>query len=136
LSQQARLRQIVFQVRGPVLVVLDTNLASELGVDSRQLDEMRAVVSKADREMIPLFQKYGRGFISGYSANETEQDRTREMNELIPHLQQMVRERDDGILRILTAQQTEHFRNLQGKPLSIQWDAREFMRLPFEKKNS
>lgn len=136
LSQQARLRQIVLQVRGPVLLVLDTNLASEVGVDSHQMDEMREVVSKADREMIPLFQKFGRGFISGYSANETEQDRTREMNKLIPRLQQTVRQRDDGILRILTAQQAEHFRNLQGKSLSIQWDAGEFMRLPFEKKDS
>lgn len=136
LSQQARLRQIVLQVRGPVLVVLDTNLASELGVDSHQLDEMRGVVSNSDREMIPLFQKFGRGFISGYGANETEQTRTREMNELVPHLRQMVSQRDDGILRILTAQQTEHFRSLQGKSLSIQWDAGEFMRLPFEKKDS
>jgi hypothetical protein len=77
-----------------------------------------------------------RGFISGYAANETEQSRTREMNELIPRLQQMVRQRDAGILQILTAQQADHFRSLQGKSLSIQWDAGEFMRLPFEKKNS
>jgi len=136
LAQQGRLKQIVLQVRGPVLLVLDTNLSSEMGVDSHQMDEMRAVVSKADREMIPLFQKFGRGFISGYAANETEQTRTREMNGLIPRLQQMVRQRDDGILRILTAQQAEHFRTLQGKLLSIQWEAGEFMRLPFEKKNS
>ena len=136
LSQQARLRQIVLQVRGPVLLVLDTNLASEVGVDAHQMDEMRAAVSKADREMIPLFQKFGRDFISGYAANETEQSRTREMNELIPRLQQMVRQRDDGILQILTAQEAEHFRSLQGKLLSIQWDAGELMRLPFEKKDS
>jgi hypothetical protein len=58
------------------------------------------------------------------------------MSELVPHLRQMVSQRDDGILRILTAQQAEHFRNLQGKSLSIQWDAGEFMRLPFEKKDS
>jgi hypothetical protein len=122
LAQQARLKQIVLQVRGPVLLVLDTNLASAVGIDSHQMDQIREVVSKADREMIPLFQKFGRGFISGYGANETEQDRTRELNEIIPRLQQMVRQRDDAILQVLTARQIEQFRTLQGKRLSIQWD--------------
>jgi Spy/CpxP family protein refolding chaperone len=119
-----------------VLLVFDTELVSELGIDSRQMKQMREVVSKTDREMIPTLQKFGREFISGYGANETEQDRIREMNELIPRLQQMMRQRDNSILQILTAQQRNQFETRQGKPLSIRWDSWEFMRIPFEKKDS
>jgi hypothetical protein len=134
--QKDRLNQIVLQVRGPVLLVVDAESASALGIDTGQMEQMREVVRTTDQEMIPTLQKFGRGFISGYSQNETEQDRTREMNELIPQLEQMMRRRDDRILQILTAQQRERFKMRQGKPLSIPWDSGDFLREPFEKRDS
>jgi hypothetical protein len=134
--QWDRLNQIVLQVRGPVLLVVDAESASALGIDTGQTEQMREVVRTTDQEMIPTLQKFGRGFISGYSQNETEQDRTREMNELIPQLEQMMRRRDDRILQILTAQQREKFTMRQGKPLSISWDPSDFLRELFEKRDS
>jgi hypothetical protein len=77
---------------------------------------MRDVVKQANEKIVPGLQKFGRGFWAGYSANETEATRTREMNALIPRLQQKIGERDQRILKLLTPEQNDHFKARQGIP--------------------
>jgi len=135
-QQIDRLEQLMLQARGPLMLVIDTNLATALKLAPQALQRMRDAVKQADEKIIPGLQKFGRGFWAGYSPNETQATRTREMNALIPQLQQMIEERDQRILRILTPEQNDQFKARQGIPLPIQWDPWDFMREPFEEKNS
>jgi hypothetical protein len=134
--QGERLEQLVLQARGPLMLVIDTNLAAALKLSAEQMQRMRDVVRLADEKIIPVFQKFGRGFWAGYSANETEATREREMGVLIPRLRRMIGERDKSILRILTPVQNDQFKARQGNPLPIQWDPWGFLNEPFEKENS
>ena len=101
-QQVVRLEQLMLQARGPLMLVIDTNLATALKLAPEALQRMRDAANQADEKIVPGLQKLGRGFWAGYSANETEVTRAREMNTLIPHLQQMIGERDQSLLRILT----------------------------------
>lgn len=132
-TQRDRLHQIVLQVRGPLLLLLDAELASALEINSDQTRRMREVADKADVELIPRLQKFGRGFISGYGQNETQQKRTNEMGSLIPKLTEMIKQRDRRILQILTARQIDQFKTRQGKPLKLDWDSWDFLQEPFDK---
>jgi len=135
-QQVDRLEQLVLQARGPLILVIDTNLTVVLRLSPEQMQRMRDVVRQADEKMIPALQKFGRGFWAGYSANETADTRTREMNALIPRLRRMVEERDEALTRVLTPEQQRRLKAQEGKPLPIEWDPWEFMKQPFEKTNS
>jgi hypothetical protein len=135
-QQGERLEQLLLQARGPLMLVIDTNLAAALKLSPEQMQRMRDVVRQADEKIIPVFRKFGRGFWAGYSANETEATRTRKMSALIPRLRRMIGERDKSILRILTAEQNDQLKARQGNLLPIQWDPWDFMKEPFEKENS
>jgi hypothetical protein len=132
--QQERLDQVLIQAHGPVLVMVQTNLASVLAITPEQMKELTAQVHEADREIIPDLQKFGRGFISGYGPGETEETREREMKELVTGLRRLINERDDKILEALSEHQRRKWFDLQGKPLKIEWSPWELMKTPFEKK--
>lgn len=135
-QQVERLEQLVLQARGPLMLVIDTNLAAALKIRPEQMQRMRDAVRQADEKMIPALQQFGRGFWAGYSANETADTRTREMNAQIPRLRRIVEERDEALTRVLTPEQQSRLKAQEGKPLPIEWDPWEFMKQPFEKTNS
>jgi hypothetical protein len=135
-QQVERLEELVLQARGSVLIVIDTNLAAALKLGPEQMQRMRDAMGQADEKMIPAFQQFGRGFLAGYSANETADTRTREMKAQIPKLRRMVEERDEALKRVLTPEQQSRLKAQEGKPLPIEWDPWEFMKPPFEKANS
>ncbi len=135
-QQVERLEELVLQTRGSVLIVIDTNLAAALKLGPEQMQRMRDAMGQADEKMIPAFQQFGRGFLAGYSANETADTRTREMKAQIPKLRRMVEERDEALTRVLTPEQQSRPKAQEGKPFPIEWDPWEFMKQPFEKANS
>jgi hypothetical protein len=100
------------------------------------MEQMRNILRQTDERLIPAFQRFGRGSIAGYGPSETEQSRIATMSNSIPQLEDLVRERDDALLRVLTREQQGQFKTMQGKPLPMSWDAWQFMRQPFEKTNS
>lgn len=135
-QQVERLEQLVLQARGPLMLVIDTNLAAALKLRPDQMQRMHDAVQQADEKMLPALQKFGRGFWAGYSANETADTRTRKMNALILRLRRMVEERDEALTRVLTPEQQSQLKAQEGKLLPIEWDPWEFMKEPFEKTNS
>jgi hypothetical protein len=134
--QLERLGQLVLQTRGPLMLVVDTNLPVGLKLSPEQMKRIRDVVRQADEKIPPLLQRFGRGFWADPSANEMQETRIREMNALIPRLRRMIRVRDKSILQILTLEQNDQFEARQGTLLPLEWDPWDFMREPFEKKNS
>ncbi len=132
-SQRDRLDQLVRQAHGPVLILVQTNLQSDLALSPDQIKGITAAVHKADREIIPTLQEFGRGFISGYGPGENELIRERKMNELITRLQRMIGERDTKILNALSDDQRETWTALQGNPLQVEWSPWDLMKEPFEK---
>jgi LTXXQ motif family protein len=134
--QGERLEQLVLQARGPLMLVIDTNLAAALKLSPEQMQRMRDVQRLADEKMDPVFHEFLRGFLAPFSANETAATREREMSALIPRLRRMIGKRDKSILRILTPEQNDQFKARQGSPLSIQWDPWDCLKGPFEKEDS
>ncbi len=132
-QQSDRLAQLVLQVHGPVLIMVQTNLQGSLAISPDQIKAINTAVRAADREIIPDIQKFGRGFISGYGPGETEQTRQREMNDLITRLRRLITERDKKTLDALSDGQRKAWADLQGKPLQIDWSPWDLMRQPFEK---
>jgi hypothetical protein len=134
-KQRNRLDQLVIQVHGPVLIVIDDNMATQLGVDSRQMEQVKSLLSKTDRDILPLLQRFGRGFIAGYGGSETEESRYREQADLIARLPEMISKRDRAILQILTDDQRKKFCDLQGSPLQIAWNPWNILQIPFHKES-
>ena len=134
-QQVQRLQQLLLQARGPIMLVIDTNLAAALKLTPEQAQRMRDAVKQADEKMIPAFQQFGRGFLAGFSANETAETRKRGMEAQIPRLRRMVAERDEALTRVLTPEQQSRLKAREGKPLPIEWDPWEFINEPFEKAN-
>ncbi len=135
-EQRQRLDQLVLQTRGPVLILVQTRLASALAITPEQMKELSAQVREADQEIIPDLQKFGRGFISGYGPGETEELRERKMKKMIKRLRRLIRERDCKILDTLSGEQRKKWFELHGKALKIDWDPWDLIKTPFEKENS
>lgn len=134
--QQERLDQILIQAHGPVLIMVQTNLASALAITPEQMKELTAQVHKADREIIPDLQKFGRGFISGYGPGEDEKTREHEMKELLTRLRRLITGRDNRVLESLSDDQRKKWSALQGRPLQTDWSPWDLMKTPSEKENS
>jgi hypothetical protein len=132
-QQGERLEQLLLQARGPLMLLIDTNLAAALKLSPEQTQRMADAVRQADGRMIPTFQQFGRGFLAGFSANETAESRRGAMNAQIPQLRRMVEERDQALTRVLTPEQQSRLKAREGKPLPIEWDPWEFVKEPFEK---
>jgi len=135
-QQHERLGQLLIQAHGPVMIMVQTNLAFTLAITPEQMTNLTAQVHEADREIIPDLQKFGRGFISGYGPGENEKTREREMKELINRLRRLISKRDKEILETLSDNQRQKFSALQGKPLRIEWSPWALMKTPFEKEDS
>jgi len=131
-KQRQRLDELLIQMRGPVLIVVDPRLASRLDIRSDQMTTIKGVVSETDKQFIPSLKKFGRGFISGFGPSESEQDRDREMKELIDRLGRLIKDRDDRILQLLTEEQAQRWKALQGTPIQIRWNPWEFLLEPFD----
>jgi hypothetical protein len=134
-KQRNRLDQLVIQVHGPVLIVIDDNLATQLGVDSRQMEQIKSLLRKTDRDILPLLQRFGRGFIAGFSPSETEESRQCEQADIIARLPEMISKRDRAILQILTDDQQKKFCDLQGPSLQIAWNPWNILQVPFNKES-
>jgi hypothetical protein len=134
--QHERLGQLLIQARGPVMIMVQTNLACALAITSEQMTNLTARVHEADRDIIPDLQRFGRGFISGYGPGESEKTREREMKELIHRLLRLISARDNQILESLSDDQRRKWFDLQGKPLHIEWRPLDLMRTPFENEAS
>jgi hypothetical protein len=134
-KQQERLDQLVIQVHGPVIIAVDGRIATQLGIGSQQMERIKSLLSKTDRDIVPALQRFGRGFIAGYSVGETAEAREREQTELIARLPKMICQRDSAILDILTDGQQKAFRNLQGQPLQVEWNPWELLRIPFSEES-
>lgn len=131
-KQRERLEQLVIQVHGPIIIAYDKNVASALDIHPDQMEQIRSLLNKTDQDIIPALQRFGRGFISGLGAGETEESRASEMTNLIARLRQTIAERDGAILQVLTDDQRKKYRTLQGPPLQIEWNPWNLLQIPFE----
>ena len=135
-QQYGRLEELLRQAHGPVVILVQTNLASALAIHPEQMKNLATQVHDADREIIPALQKFGRGFIADHGPGETEETREREMNELLTSLRRMISLRDTKILDALSEDQRETWMKLQGRRLRVEWAPWDLMKTPFEEDDS
>ncbi len=131
--QRKRLAELVIQMRGPVAIVEDPAISGKLQLGDEQLTAMRQVV-KSYAELKWLQARYGRQQISGARyANETPEDRQKELEGLFHVIREIERARDGALLLNFTPQQRASWTAIQGKPFPITWPATSVLDiLPFQ----
>ena len=130
--QRQRLAELVIQMRGPVGLLEDPALSGELQLGDEQLTAMKQVVKDYDAELKLLQARYGRQQISGKRyANETPEDRQKELEGLFHVIREIERARDGDLLLKLTPQQLVSWTAIQGKLFPITWPATTVLDVPF-----
>jgi len=66
-QQKQRLDQLILQTRGPVLLLVQTNLSSALSLTTEQIKTLSTWTEDADEKIVPELREFLRGFISGYT---------------------------------------------------------------------
>ena len=121
-------------MRGPIAIVTDAAVASKLQLGDEQLTAMRQVV-KDYAELKWLQARYGRQQISGFRyANETPEDRQKELEALFIVIRTIEKERDNDLLINFTPQQRASWTAIQGKLFPIAWAATSAFGVPFDVK--
>ena len=135
-NQRQRLAELVIQMRGPIAIVDDTAVASKLRLSDKQIAEMRETAKDYEADLSWLRGRYGRQQISGFRyANETLEDRQKELEALFIVIRTIEKERDGDLLLKFTPQQRESWATIQGKLFPITWPATAVLGVPFGEQN-
>ena len=119
-QQQQRLRQLMLQMKGPVMVALDPELQKQLSLTPEQRKSLTQSIEHYEYFRIPFVRRYGRQLVAGIT-DQTIEERKAELDALALEITQIVKERDQDILRILTEEQRQKFLELEGQVLTISW---------------
>ena len=101
-EQFERLRQITWQAYSSQALSHDPELAKALGVKNEQIEAMAAIFAEHERNS-PKFR------VASATSQETVSSK----------LQNLIRERDDKMLALLTTEQKETLTKLKGKPFDL-----------------
>ena len=132
-DQKKRLDQLVIQMRGPIVMVEDPEIASELQLSEKQRAEQADTVKHYQKGLAWLQGRYGRKQIGGLRVGETLEDRKKELGAMFVVIRAIERERDADLLVGLTPEQLRLWRKIQGKPFPIAWPPTSVSDSPFEK---
>jgi hypothetical protein len=120
--QRDRLQELLVQMRGPAIIMIDPEMRETLAITSNQYATMTAAYSNACDHIRPKLQWYGRQQIAGLSRGETMNARMSECDDLRRELVKLLDRRDALLLESLTESQRATFMSLQGKSLHIGWE--------------
>ena len=136
-NQRQRLGELVIQMRGPIALVNDAALSSQLGLSDKQTTEMKGTVKYYEADLKRLQGRYGRQHISGRSReDETRKDRQKELEALFTVIRAIEKERDADLLLDLTPEQLESWATIQGAPFSIAWPRTSLLDFPLGEQDS
>ena len=131
LGQQKRLRGLLAQMKGPIIVVLDPALAAELGLSNDQLSRIRGILAQYDDELEPFQDRYSHTILQKSRESQTMEELEEEQDALVVVLTEIFKARDEAILEQLSDTQRDALRELEGRPLPISWPRHEFFYEPF-----
>jgi hypothetical protein len=130
-KQMQRLRELLIQMRGPMILVEDSALARAVHLSDEQLAEMKDTVKSDEATLATFRRRMGRQMVAGLSAGETIQNREKEVIMLCGVVRALESQRDYDLLSSLKPEQKSLWVKLGGNPLSIDWPLESPLQDPF-----
>jgi len=130
-AQQTRLRGLVVQMEGPIMVLGDPALAAELDLTNEQLSSITGIVAEYDEELEPFQDRYRHTMLQKHRESQTMAELEEEQDALVVVLTEIFKARDEAILEQLSDTQRDALRKLEGRPLPIAWPRHAFLYIPF-----
>lgn len=133
-KQMQRLRELLIQMRGPMILIEDSALVRAVHLSDEQLAEMKETIKRDEAPLATFRRRMGRQMIAGLSAGETIQNREKEINLLCGVVRALESQRDYDLFSSLKHEQKSLWTRLSGSPLSIDWPLESPWQDPFHDK--
>lgn len=132
--QMQRLRELLIQMRGPMILTEDASLARAVHLSDERINDMKEAIQLDVTTLDGFRKRLRRAMIAGVSANETIQDRDRRVRLLYGVILAVEKSQDEQLLSSLTPEQRGLWTASGGMPLSIDWPLENLLQDPFDGK--
>ena len=129
--QKARLDGLLLQMKGPRAILVVPGLAESLNLTQDQKTNIQRTVDEYLKDLEPYLVRYGHTALQTTRHSQTMDELVKEQDALLVVITEILKDRDEWILGILTPAQRKQWDNLQGRPVPVSWPAHAFFYTPF-----
>jgi hypothetical protein len=132
-TQLTQLNALFLQMKGPLVILEDTNLVQRLNLADEQISGLRKTAKGYKDLLSQLYHRYLRLQIQPIRQNRSDADVSAEIKSLINVIRGIERDQDYDLLGELNTQQRRLWDDLCGLAVSIEWKPAWFADVPFER---
>jgi hypothetical protein len=129
-AQEARLGQLLLQMKGPHAIVEDTNLTQQLHLTAGQIGTLRQIADTYSQLLSLLRHRY-LGLQIQPVRKRSDGEISSEMSSIIQVTKEIEADQDAELLEVLDPERRRAWNSLCGSPLRIDWDAQTAADIPF-----
>jgi len=133
--QTKRLDELFLQMKGPHAILEDTNVIQELNLSKEQISRMN-YDPDSDGQFLSLLRHRFLGLQIQTIRKRDPDDVDSEIGCVARVIKEVEKDRDAGLLAVLSEEQRRSWDNLCGAPVSIEWKADYFSDAPFQEEKS
>jgi hypothetical protein len=133
--QTKRLDELFLQMKGPHVILEDTNVIQELNLSKEQISRMN-YDPDSDGQFLSLSRHRFLGLQIQTSRKRDPDDVDSEIACLARVIKEVEKDQDAGLLAVLSEEQRRSWNNLCGAPVSIDWKADFFSDTPFQEEKA
>lgn len=130
-----RLNDLFFQMKGPHAILEDTNVAQKLNLTKEQISRMN-YDPDSDGQFLSLLHHRFLGLQIQTIRKRNPDDVDSEIGCVARVIKEVEKDRDVGLLAVLSAEQRRSWDNLCGAPVSIDWKVDYFSDAPFQEEKT
>lgn len=134
-TQTKRLRELFLQMKGPSTILEDSNIIQELNLSKEQISQMN-YDPNSDGQLLSLLRHRFLGLQIQTIRKRDSDDVDSEMRCVTRVIKEVEKDRDAGLLAVLSDEQRRSWDNLCGASLSIEWKTDYFSDSPFQQTSS
>jgi hypothetical protein len=129
--QKTRLEGLILQMKGPRAILVVPGMAESLNLTQDQRTNIQKTVDDCFKDLEPFLRRYGHTALQTDRHSQTVDELVKEQDALVVVITEILKARDEDIVRILTPAQREQWDNLQGRPVPMSWPPHAFFYTPF-----
>jgi hypothetical protein len=133
--QTKRLDELFLQMKGPHAILEDTNVIQELNLSKEQISRMN-YDPDSDGQFLSLLRHRFLGLQIQTIRKRDPDDVDSEIGCVARVIKEVEKDRDAGLLAVLSEEQRRSWDNLCGAPVSIEWKVDYFSDAPFQEEKS
>jgi len=130
-TQAISLNALLLQMKGPLVILEDTNLFQRLGLSKDQIGGLKDISEQYAQLLSLLRHRYLGLQINPIRRDRSEVDVNSEMRCLIREIKDVEMDQDSELLHELNPEQRRLWKGLCGPPVSIDWKEGWFTDVPF-----